>query len=357
MTALPVTRSQIVARLAENSIPFVEMPLRQGISVIVSERGGRVYGPFVEDGESILWAPSVFRDAASFSWLAGDPGGWNLGGDRIWIGPEIQYLVRDLRDPVNSCVIPPQMDPGNWRLVDCTPSNCLLAWSADLEARHMATGVASLRLERRITPAPDPLRQVSAYPRITASVAYGGYEQTLKLETQGNAVQSAIWSVTQVRAGGAVHIPCLPEIEATTYFGSPPGGSPQPGSSCVKLAITARKMFKTGYKSAYVIGRVGYLNQLGDGRYYLLIRSFPNQPSSDYREAPSQDLSRRGDSIFVYNDDGGIGEFGEIECMGQAIGSNGRTSSTDTLTLWCYVGPLPDLQVIGRHLLGIEVGL
>ncbi len=70
-----------------------------------------------------------------------------------------------------------------------------------------------------------------------------------------------------------------------------------------------------------------------------------------------QDLNRRGDSICVYNDDGGIGEFGEIECMGQAVGWNGRTSSTDTLALWCYVGRLPDLQLIGRHLLGIEVAL
>ena len=355
-----ITRIQIISRLRENSLPYAEMPLQNGMSINVLERGGRVYGPFLEDGsESFYWLPSVFRDAAAFSWLAGNPTGWNLGGDRIWIAPEIQYLVQDLRDPINGYAVPAQMDPGNWRFEERSARLCRLSSRMDLEAMNIQKGQKSLRLDMRITPAPDPLRQLSAYSKLVRKVVYGGYEHTLTIsEATTDSIQSAVWNVIQLRAGGVVYIPCLPMVEPTIYFGSLEGGYQEFRPGCVRLRLTADRIFKTGYKAAHVMGRIAYLNHLSDGRHYLLIRNFPNHPSSDYLEQPVDRLGRRGDSIYVYNDDGSTGRFGEMECMGQAIGGrSGRRSSTDTFSLWCYVGALLELRAIGKHLLGIEVTL
>ena len=87
-----------------------------------------------------------------------------------------------------------------------------------------------------------------------------------------------------------------------------------------KLKITGDKMYKIGYKSAHLHGKAGYLNQLEDGRFYLLIRNFFNNPSSEYAEEPYHTKGLRGHSVHVYNDDGTNGDFGELECNGQTIG-------------------------------------
>ena len=60
--------------------------------------------------------------------------------------------------------------------------------------------------------------------------------------------------------------------------------------------------------------------------------------------------------FHVYNDDGGLGRFGELECNGQTIGgSTGRSSSTDQMLLWIYVGDMTAIKEIALHLLGVEI--
>ena len=73
-------------------------------------------------------------------------------------------------------------------------------------------------------------------------------------------------------------------------------------------------------------------------------------------EEPADRPGRRGDAIHVYNDDGMFGGFGELECHGQTIGGEtGRSSSTDQMLLWVYVGPEHKLIEIATHLLDVEL--
>ena len=102
--------------------------------------------------------------------------------------------------------------------------------------------------------------------------------------------------------------------------------------------------------------RLAYFNHLDDGLAYLIVRDFFNNPSAAYIEEPAHLPGCRGHSVHVYNDDGKLGGFGEVECNGQTIGGvTGRSASTDQLALWLYVGTANKVREIALHLLGIEL--
>ena len=57
----------------------------------------------------------------------------------------------------------------------------------------------------------------------------------------------------------------------------------------------------------------------------------------------------------MYNDDGGLGGFGELECGGQAIGGSlARTTSTDQYLMWFYVGDSEKIDAIFASLMGVK---
>ncbi len=107
-----ITSQQIIQRLEENHLRYALLPLQHDVFIVISERGGRVFGPFLSsESESIFWVNEAFADPDKFrAFLAS--GDWNIGGERVWIAPETQYLVRDRSDFWGSIRIPEQMDPG-----------------------------------------------------------------------------------------------------------------------------------------------------------------------------------------------------------------------------------------------------
>ena len=65
---------------------------------------------------------------------------------------------------------------------------------------------------------------------------------------------------------------------------------------------------------------------------------------------------RRGRSIHIYNDNGGLGGFGELEVNGQTIGgASGRSASTDPFILWFYLGSPARIKKIASFLLGTPI--
>ena len=90
-----ISYQQVVARLEENGLPFGELALQNGVTIIVSQHGGRIFGPFLsKESASIFWSNDVFAGPDTFKAFL-DSGSWNIGGDRMWIAPEIQYHVPD----------------------------------------------------------------------------------------------------------------------------------------------------------------------------------------------------------------------------------------------------------------------
>lgn len=352
-----ITFQQVVGRLEENQIPYGLIDLQEGVTIVISQRGGRIFGPFLTvDSGSIFWTNSAFAEAGAFKAFLRS-GSWNLGGDRIWIAPEIQYHVPDRNDFWGSVFWPEQVDPGNYALEQSEPGEWRLAQEMTLQAYNLASGQKELHLERHIRKVDDPLRNLSDYQVLTDGVLFAGYEQVVTLsECRRDDIVSEAWSLTQLNPGGNLVIPCSPRVEYTDYYEPVDGDLQAFHSTHVRLKITGNRQYKVGYKAAHVFGRLAYHNHIDDGRAYLLVRNFFNNPSAPYTEEPDHTPGCRGHSIHVYNDDGNAGGFGELECNAQTIGGDtGRSSSTDQLVLWLYVGNTGQIKEIGLHLLGIEL--
>lgn len=351
-----IMREQVVGRLEAHAIPYGSLTLQNGVSIIVSQRGGRILGPFLTpQSASLFWTNPAFARAETFKAFL-DANDWNLGGERVWVAPEIQYGVRDRRDFWGSITLPPQMDPGNWRLVQDGDA-WTLSQTLTLDAYNLAHGQKTLHVERRIRPAADPLRSLRAYAELLDGITFAGYAQSITLsETRTDAIMSESWDLVQLNPGGEVLIPATPVIEYSDYFEPIDARYQTIDEHGVRLHITGDRRYKVGYKAVHLFGRLGYVNHLDDGRTCLIVRNFFNNPSAPYVEEPADCVGCRGHSVHVYNDGGMFGGFGELECNGQTIGGEtGRATSTDTFVLWLYAGSRERIAEIGQHLLGVVV--
>ncbi|MEA3334344.1 MAG: DUF6786 family protein [Chloroflexota bacterium] len=354
-----ITQSQVLQRLQEHGLQHTVVELDGGARIVVMQRGGRILGPFLPgDGGSILWLNDVWADSDAFSaYLAGNE--WNLGGERVWIAPEIQFSVRDRYDFWNTVQCPPAVDPGNYSLDQASAGEVTLCQRMVLEAYNIASGSKELYLKRHIRPAANPLRALSQFKELMDGVGYAGYEHAVELsETTSDDIVSEGWSLLQLHAGGILIIPASPKVEYSDYF-DPIDSDHQTihqDAGYVAVRISGRRQFKVGYKSAHVQGRLAYLSRLNDSHFYLLIRNFFNNPSSLYAEEPPHLPGCRGHSIHVYNDDGDFGGFGELEVMAQTIGGEtGRRSSSEQFLFWLFVGPGDRLELLAEHLLGVRL--
>jgi hypothetical protein len=357
MDVKKITYQQIVDRLEENELAFGELELQDGVTLIISQHGGRVFGPFLsQESESIFWTNDAFADPDAFQEFLGT-GNWNIGGDRMWIAPEIQYHVPDRNDFWGSVFWPAQVDPGTYSLEQPSLGQWLLAQDITLEAYNLASGQKELRLERLIHQVEDPLRNVTGYPALVDGVRFAGFEQVVTLsEHKQDDIVSEAWSLTQLNPGGVLVIPASPRVEYTDYYEPVDKSLQTINPNHVRLKITGDRQYKVGYKAAQVFGRLAYYNHLADDLAYLIVRNFFNNPSAPYTEEPDHTPGCRGHSIHVYNDDGNAGGFGELECNAQTIGGEtGRSGSTDQLVLWLYVGAPDKVKEIGLHLLGVEI--
>jgi hypothetical protein len=232
-----------------------------------------------------------------------------------------------------------------------------LAQQITLEANNLASGQKELHVEKLAAPVEDPLRHLSGYEALLEGVTYAGYQQVVTLtETEADDIVSESWNLVQLNPGGQLLIPASPQVEYSDYFEPVDGNYQQIQANHIRVNITGDRRFKVGYKAAQIFGRLAYFNQLDKGQAYLLVRNFFNNPASIYAEEPAGQPGRRGHSIHVYNDDGALGGFGELEVNGQTIGGDtGRSSNTDQYVLWLYVGPMEKVKQLIPHLLGVTI--
>jgi hypothetical protein len=356
-----ITQRQITSRLEEHGFEYSILELQNGVSIVVSKYGGRIFGPFlppavVPGGESLFWTNNAFAQADSFQDFL-ESGDWNLGGERIWIAPEIQYNVHDRTDYWNTYNLPGQVDPGRYSMDQVRSGQWQLAQDMTLEAYNLGSGTKELHLGRLIHQVADPLRYLNNYQELMDGVIFAGYEQVLSIsESKRDDLKTEVWNLLQLNAGGLLFIPATRRLSYTDHYKPIDDSHQTVYPDHVRLRITGDRQYKVGYKAAHVFGRIGYYNQVDDGPAYLIVRNFFNNPSMPYAEEPADIPGACGHSIHVYNDDGNLGGFGEMECNCQTIGGEtNRSSSTDQVVLWIYTGAPGPLKEIGLHLLGIEI--
>jgi len=345
----------VAARLREHDLASLVLDLPSGGHLLVSQRGGRLM-PFLPSGESVLWLSAALGDRARFAAFV-DRADWNLGGERIWIAPEIQFTIRDRRDFWGSYALPAAMDPGAWNLEELGDHGCVLRQEAELPAHNLASGSKRLAVERHVRPAADPLRARGDGADIVEGVTFHGYEHDVVLrDLEPNDIGCQAWNLIQLNPAGWVLLPTLSHVSPRKYFEPVRPEHRWSTPDALELSITGAHRYKVGVDARQHLGRVAYLRPLEATRTCLIVRSFFNNPSSAYLEEPADRPGVSGDSIHVYNDDGNAGGFGEIECYGQALGgAAGRTTAADTTVLWIYVGPPAAITEVARRLLGERV--
>lgn len=344
---MTVSRVQFLQSFETARLVYETLELQGGARLIVTKRGGRAF--LFQGNTPTYWIPEWWKNPAKVKdFLASQD--WNMGGERLYIGPEIQYSVRDRTRVAETFFLPAANDPGSYQIERSSGAVCL-SQSVELTAYNLGHGPKNLHLERSFTPLPDPLRYVRAVSSLRNRITYAGYAQAVVLrETTCDGISSESWLITQLSADGDVIVPATDKAEATVFYGSPSSAAMTQNQGCFRFPVTGNERFKVGYKSPFLSGKVAYATV-----DTLLIRAFFNNPSTEYLEEPPHRPGERGHSVFIYNDGGELGGFGEIECSGHAVGPLAVHYARDMFCTWVFKGHKSDLEIVAQILLGISV--
>jgi len=343
---------------------YQRMSLGGDMEILISERGARVLGLFPATGaENLFWTPGIFDSSEAFAAFTGGSD-WNMGGERIWIAPEIVYIVGDRDDFFATHQVPPAMDPGEF-ILSADDGTVMLSMDSMTLTSRVSGASRRMKMRRTLQLAPNPLSSLRDVDAIMQEVRYGGYVTLAHQEAidGDSTLPSEHWIVAQVNAGGRIIIPCTPEPEISEYFSPIPpeihAVQTGDGVPYTAVEITGRQQFKIGIKSASTTGRLAYHFPMTNGEEALIVRGFHNDPSNFYPEDPPAAPGDFGASIFVYNDGGQFGgsaSFGEMECVGQTLGGTSTaTQATDAFHLWTYVGTPEAIARVAFALLGVAL--
>ncbi len=226
----------------------------------------------------------------------------------------------------------------------------------ELTLCNTASGRKRLRLERLIKPSMDPLKHIKNYDEISDRGSFTGYTQEVALkDLSPDGAMTEVWNLIQLYPGGIVMVPTAGKAEYQDYYEPVEQQFIQIAECASFIKLTGRNKFKVGLKSSSVFGRIGYFEETDKGRARLAVRSFHNNPSFHYIDEPIGKPGSIGDSVQIYNDDGILGGFGEIEVHGSAVGGITEcTHSRDVFELWQYTGDSAHMWDIAQMLLGIS---
>jgi hypothetical protein len=339
------------------------LPLAGGHSLLVTEHWGKAFGPFRDEKDcGTLWVSPKAAEPESLSGMV-KSGEWCAGGDRLWLAPEVQFNIPNRKrwDSGGAYVLPREIDPGRYSL---RAERGLVALSQELEVRqhNTARGLKRASVERRFSPARDPLDGCAARRGARSGVEFTGYSEEARLaDLSGDGAPFEMWNLLQVRPPGVAVLPCTGAVEHQDYYRPVDPGHMSVRERCAVLRLTGDRKYKVGWKSAGLWGRIGYYRELPGSRMQLVVRQFFNNPASRYVDEPAGKAGASGDSVQFYNDDGALGGFAEIEVHGQSLGgrdsrgSARRTSAVDYLEFWQYTGRPESVKMVGELLLGTAV--
>jgi hypothetical protein len=275
---------------------------------------GRVMGIEI-GGHQALWKP------------VGTGGGWNIGGERLWIGPEADWFwTKSGTFDFEQYQVPSHLDPDIWTITRLDENRCQSEIKLLLTCAHSDKNV-KLRLHREwnLLPQEDGDKDGQQI----------GFRMTTELEilegTPGQPVD--LWSLLQVPVGGQMLMPVCGIAAPRDYFDPTPTTEMESVPGTFRLRIGSRSMFKIGLSPDQSYGRIAYIRPVGDLRL-VLIRHFQVHADLRYCDAPLTDLGNQGDAVQFCNDGGKFGKFGEMEHHSPALicgtGPQSRVESTAT---------------------------
>lgn len=345
----------VMARLEENGIARREMRVGENLSLVMPERGAHALGPFdAETGESVFWLSPAFADAAAFRELL-ESGGWNVGGLRLWVAPEIRFGVRDRRRYWETLVVQPDMEPERAAILEGVDGGLETRYDLDLEVFNPGAARKRLSVERSLRAVPNPGAGVPGLD--VSGLGYFGFAHHARLtQRERDGTPAEIWNLVQVKGGGEALVPTAGAFDYVDYYEPLEPTHLKADARGARLAQDGRKRYKIGVRSHCHFGRMGNARDLG-GIWELIVCNYHNDPTAFYSEQPDRDPDCSGLSMHFYNDGGGFGGFGELEANSPSAGRNGYSDTVETVfTVWGYRGDEARIRRAARAFLGMEPG-
>ena len=341
------TVGELIEALKPNTNCIVLGESNETLLLVTPEYGARILAVSVEGlkGKNLIWAnPKILSD----SFWTQTPRDWNLGGARTWIAPEDLYYL----DEGGNWFVPNQMDPGNYQLVKHTGDTIICSNEFNIKSKKDVD--YHVQLVRSI-------RMLKSSEAVPEGVKYVGFEFTHDLvnlsdKTIGTDMDyMGLWSLIQINPGGTMILP-INEADSKDappyrdYFNIFPPERLKMADGLICVKIDGQFRGKIGIAPWAAKGAVCYL---ADG--YLIIKEFPVDPDGSYLDHPWGKPSDYGDAVQMYNDDGNMGGFGEMECHAPAsiIEPNDKISHTCAVSF--YTGDNDILKKIAEERLGIDM--
>lgn len=266
-------------------------------------------------GHEALWSP---REATA---------AWNLGGERLWIGPESDWF-RKRTDKVDfdHYQVPQVLDPDDWKPAHSGEGTCSARLAIKLVSPHSGSFL-DLAVHRRfelLAGCVSHERQLGIGMQISTHLEILG-------GTQGQPVD--LWSILQIPCGGRMLVPTIGTVRPRDHFDPCPASNFHAAPGTFDLGIGGSTMFKVGLAPRNCAGRIAYARPIGSA-WLVLERSFPLHPALRYCDAPLGEPGSQGDALQFFNDGGKFGVFGEIEHRSPALicGTGPQSCSETTVT-------------------------
>jgi hypothetical protein len=277
-------------------------------------------------------------------------GGGNIGGDRLWLGPEIAYMwpttADARRDPFGTWFMNRAMDPGAYQLLDHGTDHVTVTTDMSLTDQRSGQKI-STRVKRTYN-------KPGNSPRWPAGVVGASFSTTseLTLLSGDPGAVACTWPLLQVPPGGWLICPThQPVAEPRSYY-NPWGEKLRTTPSAVITTVTGEGNNKFGLSPTQTTGRMGYLRKVGDVTT-LIFRAFDPQPKEPYVDVPRDSDERfGGDALQSFNGGG----FGEMEAQDPAIiAGSGPTSRTNRFVTHVIAGPDAAVREVASELLGVKL--
>ena len=197
---------------------FLKFQHSQGTFTALPDRG-RVYSLEYQGEETI--------------WRAQSPQDWNIGGDRLWIGPERDWHWSDISVfNLNNYQVAEQIDPGSWQTIEQGTDS--LAVSQTFRVQHRRKNrllYGTMQRHFRFNQARGQM-----LPDLQSVVSWVTTDRlNLKGGTPGQGLN--LWRILQVPVGGEMYVPSTGMGGYRLHFGDD-SARVKVSASGVEAAIT-----------------------------------------------------------------------------------------------------------------------
>ncbi len=283
-----------------------------------------------------------------------------LGGDRLWIAPEVAYFWTDLqiarRDPLQAGIVQADQDAGDYRITLQDASQLELTAQMTLTDYRLHKQI-SLRARRQFCLSPRPCELDAKLAEQLTSFSFTITNELTLLDAEPGTVAGA-WDLLQLPTTGTLICPTLAgPTEPRSYYNDFGPRHVVSNAACVRFLVDARHRIKMGLSPAQTTGRMGYHRALDNGQAVLIVRFFPVLPGEPYVDVPRASTEFfGGDVLQAYNDDGNFADFGEMEYHDPAlVAGHAPASRSGTSVTHVLAGPDELVRQAGATLLGVAV--